>query len=95
MNDKNIQIDMAAIDAEIAKVQYDGKVKLAAKLGISRIELPDKQCPECVGTGADLEATAKQRARKNIDKKSHVMCRICNGRGADASKFFRWGNHGR
>ncbi|HYG24482.1 MAG TPA: hypothetical protein VEH04_17015 [Verrucomicrobiae bacterium] len=49
-------------------------------------------CPDCKGTGCDVDATRRARRRSLIDRRSYITCGSCNGNGLDPAAYFRWTN---
>lgn len=46
-------------------------------------------CPDCKGTGADIERTLKLAEWET----GYVRCWSCQGGGLDPAEYFRWGPH--
>lgn len=45
-------------------------------------------CPDCHGTGADADKTAKARRAGICDRHSYIRCWSCNGNGNDTAADF-------
>jgi hypothetical protein len=48
------------------------------------------KCPDCKGTGANKEKTAKARINCVISDKEYIRCWSCNGQGWDSLENINW-----
>lgn len=49
-----------------------------------------RDCPDCLGTGADKAKTDAARKSGAIDSRSYIRCWNCNGNGLNPMHFFRF-----